>query len=223
MDLDGFFLPIMWAEGKQRRAKHWNMIMRMGQCKISSESKEKSPLCQHPRAARMMKHGKQGGEEVTTMERRWRRKMKDNNTYTGDGDDLDLVTLEKINRERERKRERDWERQGGEKEKKKETGEQKKKNKWETFVRKKSNNINILINKCAGRKKRKRDREKGRVVLHTVIESENNSLKNKQSCHSNKHGWLEIQQQYTAGRDCGVDPARKSAPRYNKAFYGKVR
>lgn len=30
--------------------------------------------------------------------------MKDNNTYTGDGDDLDLVTLEKINRERKRER-----------------------------------------------------------------------------------------------------------------------
>lgn len=31
--------------------------------------------------------------------------MKDNNTYTGDGDDLDLVTLEKINRERGKEKE----------------------------------------------------------------------------------------------------------------------
>lgn len=34
-------------------------------------------------------------------------------------------------------------------------------------------------------------------------------LKNKQSCHSNKYDWPAIQQQYTAGRDCGQEPSSK--------------
>ncbi len=100
--------------------------------------------------------------------------MKDNNTYTGDGDDLDLVTLEKIKRdrkrERDRERQRERERQGGDLKKKteKEAGKQKKKtvkNRCEEEI----DNINILIKKCTGRKKRERDREKGRIV-HTVIQ-----------------------------------------------------
>lgn len=90
------------------------------------------------------------------------------------------------------------------------------------FAREKSTASIFLTTDVWGEKEGEGQRKKGRIV-HTVIESENNSLKNKQSCHSNKYGWPEIQQQYTAGRDCGVDPARKSAPRYNKAFYGKVR
>lgn len=61
-------------------------------------------------------------------------------------------------------------------------------------------------------RRREKDRARGTYSAHTVRESENNSLKNKQSCHSNKYGWPEIQQQYTAGRDCGHGPSLKISP-----------
>lgn len=87
--------------------------------------------------------------------------MRDNNTYTGDGDDLDLVTLEKINTE---KKEKEIEREGGDKvggkKKKKQESERKKtvKNLCEGEI----DHINILINKCTegGKEKKKR----GRIV-----------------------------------------------------------
>lgn len=154
--------------------------------------------------------------------------MKDNNTYTGDGDDLDLVTLEKTNREREKKRERDLKRNRVDKNKKK---KQKGKRKEKIFSKREIDSVNNLIAQMHREAKegdRERERERGTYSTHTVIESENNPLENKQSCHSNKYNWPEIQQQYTAGRDRGVDPAskknkKKQPQHYNKAFYGKVR
>lgn len=146
--------------------------------------------------------------------------MRDNNTYTGDGDDLDLVTLEKINTE---KKEKEIEREGGDKvggKKKKEAGKRNEKNSEKSL---RGRDRSHQYSNQQMHRGRKREEEKGTHSTNTAAESENNSLENKQSCHSNKHGWLEIQQQYTAGRNCGLDPAPKSAPHYNKAFYGKVR
>lgn len=144
----------------------------------------------------MMEHGERR-EEVTVMERD-EEKMKDNNTYTGDGDDLDLVTLEKTSEERGEKKEKEIERDRVEEKK--------------NLCREEIDNINILINKRNGSERGRGTEEKGTYIVHTVIESENNSLENKQSCHSNKYGWPEIQQQYAAGRDCGAGPAPKNQP-----------
>lgn len=70
--------------------------------------------------------------------------MKDNNTYTGDRDDLDLVTLEKINREKKRKRLKEEN-----KPRKKKPGKRKKNS--ENHCEEAIDNINILINQCTGR------------------------------------------------------------------------
>lgn len=96
MLLSSCVLGWLAAQGKSLES---HVIIRQGWRKIS-DSKEKSPLCQQPHAARMMKRSKPR-EEVTEMERD-EEKRKDNNTYTGYGDDLDLVTLDKTNRGRER-------------------------------------------------------------------------------------------------------------------------
>lgn len=144
--------------------------------------------------------------------------MKGNNTYTGDGDDLDLVTLEE-NKQGEKKRKRLNDSVEGEvkkKNRKRKQGSQRKIFAW------KKSTTSIFESTNAQGEKEGEGQRKG-CIVHTVIESKNNLLKNKQSYHSNKYAWPEIQQQYTAGRDCGMDPARKSAPHYNKAFYGKVR
>lgn len=57
-----------WKVSGTEQSLENHMIIRMGQCGISPESKEKSPLCQHPHAARMMEHSKRS-EDATVMER----------------------------------------------------------------------------------------------------------------------------------------------------------
>lgn len=87
--------------------------------------------------------------------------MKGNNTYTGDGDDLDLVTLEE-NKQGEKKRKRlNDSVEGAKKKKQKKKAGKPKKNLCVEEI----DNINIRINKCTGRKGG-RGTEKGMYSTH---------------------------------------------------------
>lgn len=60
---------------------------------------------------------------------------------------------------------------------------------------------------CGMKRGGEEEGRKGSYSTERDRKTESNSLESKQSCHRNKYSWPEIQQQYTAGRDCGTDPA----------------
>lgn len=150
--------PVSGDKAAQRKALKATWSCERGQCKISSDSKEKSPPCQQLHAARMMRHSKQR-EEVSELEQDDEKQKIIIHTL-GMGMTWTWSHWRKqAKREKKRKRLREtgWKNKGGGGER----GKRKKNREKEI------DNVNIPISKWDGEKASLRDRGKG-CVVHMV-------------------------------------------------------